>query len=323
MSQAKVPPMLDPELKPFLDTWTKSWAVLPENATPKERRLLFEYIAEKMRLPAPAGITLDTRFVPSEGRNVLVRIERHGDGGTQPCLVYMHGGAWMQGSPMTHADITSRIAAANRQTVVSIDYALAPEHVFPKAVHEVMDVVRWVRTHAADLGIDPARIAIGGDSAGANLAAAACIGLRGSADLPMAQLLVYPCVHFEMSFPSYVENANAPLLQVAGMPRVNAMYCPDKTKWTDPLVAPLHAASHAGLPQAFIAVAENDPLRDDGYAYADRLREAGVSVEFDPGKGLIHGYLRAMEHCTASREKLKRMGDWLAACYAAGVGSHA
>ncbi|MFZ2099883.1 MAG: alpha/beta hydrolase, partial [Oricola sp.] len=243
-------------------------------------------------------------------------IDRHETGGDQPALVYMHGGAWMQGSPMTHADITMRIAAANRQTVVSVDYALAPEHPFPQAVHECRDTMKWVRDNAADLGIDPARIAIGGDSAGGNLAAAVSIALRGTEYAPMAQLLIYPAVDFEMDKPSYVENADAPLLNVHGMPAVNAMYVPNEADRRNPLAAPIFAESHAGLPQAFVAVAENDPLRDDGYAYADRLRDAGVPVEVDDGRGLIHGYLRAMEYCAASRERLDRMCRWLSGCYA-------
>ncbi len=306
--------MINPQLNDFLSVWNAEWSVLPEGAGPKDRRLLFEYIAEKMRLPRPDDIEISTRFVQSEGRNVLCRIERHNQGGKQPCLIYMHGGAWMQGSPMTHCDITGRIASNNRQTVISVDYALSPEYPFPKAVNEVVDVVRWANENAAELGIDPDRIAIGGDSAGANLAAAACIGMRDSEYLPIAQMLVYPSLHFDQSFPSYKENANAPLLQVKGMPEVNAMYCPDKSEWKNPLVAPLHAESHEGLPQAWIGVAQNDPLRDDGYAYADKLREAGVAVEFDSGDGLIHGYLRAMEYCEASREKLAAMSSWLRRC---------
>lgn len=308
--------MIDPQLESFLAVWNRGWSVLPPDATPRERRILFEYIANDMALPRPAGVRTSARFVPSGGRMVPVRIDRAEGAGDQPCLIYMHGGAWMQGSPMTHADITMRIAAANKQTVVSVDYALAPEYHFPKAVHECRDTLVWVREHAVDLCIDPARIAIGGDSAGANLAAAVALATRGTADAPIAQLLIYPCVHFEMSFPAYEENANAPLLQTRGMPAVNAMYCPDEAERKNPLAAPLHAESHAGLPQAFIAVAENDPLRDDGYAYADKLHAAGVPVEVDPGKGLIHGYLRAMEYCDAAREKLDLMTNWLADCYA-------
>lgn len=307
--------MINPQIHDFLAVWEAAWSVLPAGAKPQDRRLLFEYIAEKMKLPVPDGIELSTAFVTSEGRNVLCRIERHEAGGAQACLIYMHGGAWMQGSPMTHSDITSRIAAENRQTVISVDYALAPEYPFPKAVNEVMDVMRWARANAKELGIDPQKIAIGGDSAGANLAAAACLGLRGTGDAPMAQMLVYPCVHFEMSFPSYKENANGPLIQTKGMDAVNLMYCGTKENLTHPLAAPLHADSHADLPPAFIAVAEHDPLRDDGYAYAEKLRAAGVPVEVDDGKGLIHGYLRAMEYCGASRDRLSDMTAWLADRY--------
>lgn len=307
--------MLNPQLKPFLDRWENSWKVLPPGASAADRRLLFEYIASDMRLPRPEGVNASTWFVPSGGRNVLCRVERHEAGGIQPCLVYMHGGGWMQGSPATHADITSRIAAANRQTVISVDYALAPEHPFPAAVNEVMDVVREVRARAIPLGIDPQRIAIGGDSAGANLAAGACIGLNGTQDLPMAQLLIYPCVHFEMSFASYQENADAPLLQTRGMPGVNAMYCPSEADRKNPLAAPLHASSHAGLPQAYVAAAQYDPLRDDAHAYAEKLRQAGVPAELDPGTGLIHGYLRAMAYCETSRASLARMSSWLERCY--------
>ena len=309
--------MLNPELEPFLKAWSENWSVLPATASPSERRLLFEYIADKMKLPRPDGVTTLVRFVPSGNRNVLVRIDRHDAEGPQPCLVYMHGGAWMQGSPMTHADITMRIAAANRQTVVSVDYALAPEHPFPTAVHECRDTMLWLHENAGDLDIDATRIAIGGDSAGGNLAAAVAIALKGTPQAPMAQLLVYPAVDFEMDKPSYVENADAPLLNVHGMPAVNAMYVPDPAERQNPLAAPYFAESHEGLPPAFVAVAQNDPLRDDGYAYAGKLRNAGVSVEVDDGEGLIHGYLRAMEFCTASRESLARMCRWLSAQYAA------
>ncbi|MDO6966693.1 alpha/beta hydrolase [Rhizobium alvei] len=308
--------MINPELEPFLKVWSEKWSVLPAKASPKDRRLLFEYIAESMRLPQPEEVTTSVRFVPSGDRNVLVRIDRHMSGGQQPALVYMHGGAWLQGSPMTHADITMRIAATNRQTVISVDYALAPEHPFPQAVHECRDTVLWLHENADDIGIDRNRIAIGGDSAGGNLAAAVAIALNGKAEAPMAQLLIYPAVDFEMDKPSYVENADAPLLNVHGMPAVNAMYVPDPAERRNPLAAPLFADSHAGLPPAYIAVAQNDPLRDDGYAYAEKLRAAGVPVAFDAGEGLIHGYLRAMEYCAASRESLERMCRWLAECYA-------
>lgn len=306
--------MHDRELHLFLETWDKSWSVLPDDADPVERRVLFEHIAAAMRLPTPEGVTSEVRYVPSGGRNVLVRIDRHQSPSAQPCLIYMHGGGWMQGSPLTHADITTRISAANSQTVVSVDYALAPEHPFPKAINECLDTVKWVHNNAGSLGIDSTRVAVGGDSAGGNLAAAIAIALRGTQFAPIAQLLIYPPVDFELDRPSYVENADGPLLKVAGMAAGHAAYCPNQNDRLSPLAAPLLADSHAGLPPAFIAVAQNDPLRDDGIAYADRLREAGVPVQLDRGTGLIHGYLRAMGYCRATRESLERMCRWLSSC---------
>ncbi|MFN4101426.1 MAG: alpha/beta hydrolase fold domain-containing protein, partial [Pararhodobacter sp.] len=305
------PMMIDPDLTPFLTLWGEKWAALPQGSGPAERRAMFERIAAEMRLPTPEAVETDAEhWIESSAGPVRVRVFRHASGGVQPCLVYMHGGAWMQGSPETHWDITARLAAENRMTVISVDYALAPEHPFPAALDQCGAVVRWVQGKAAELGVDPARLSVGGDSAGGNLAAALALDLRGEVPL-VAQLLIYPACDFDLTRPSMIENAEAPLLQTRGMDVVNAMYCPDSANLTNPRVAPLHAGSHAGLPPAFIAVAQNDPLRDSGLVYAEALRAAGVPVTLDHGEGLIHGYLRAMPWCAASRERLTAMAGWL------------
>lgn len=304
--------MLDPQILPFLEVWTEKWSRLAAEATPKERREMFEVIAAEMRLPTPDGVETDVEhWIPSFAGDVRVRVFRHADDASQACLIYMHGGAWMQGSPETHWDITARIAAANKQTVISVDYALAPENPFPAAVTQCQAVVRWAHANAEMLKIDATRIAVGGDSAGANLAASLAIRFRETSINLIAQVLVYPAVDFEMSRPAYVENADAPLLNVKGMPAVNALYCPNPEDLRNPLAAPMFAKSHAGLPPAYIAVAENDPLRDDGVDYAAKLSEAKVPVVLTRGTGLIHGYLRAMEYCAASRDSLVAMSAWL------------
>lgn len=304
---------MNPDLIAFLDAWNARWSTLKPGATAADRRAHFEVIAREMRLPTPEDVSCDREeTIPSPGGPVRVRLFRHDSGGLQPALVYMHGGAWMQGSPETHWDITARIAAWNRQTVISVDYAKAPEHPFPAAFDQCMAVVRWARAQAADLGIDPARIAVGGDSAGGNLAAAIALALRGEIAL-IGQLLIYPACDFSADRQSYRENAEGPVIRVADMPRVNAMYCADDTvRRTDPRVSPLSAEDHSGLPPAFVAVAEFDPIRDSGLAYAEALQAAGVPVELDRGPGLIHGYLRAMEYCAASRDRLEAMAAWLA-----------
>jgi acetyl esterase len=304
--------MMNPELEPFLKEWAQRWSTLPNGATPADRRAHFEIIAAAMRLPDPPEMNAtQIHWIDSSYGKVRVRVFRHTRSGEQPCLIYMHGGAWMQGSPETHWDITSRLASWNQQTVISIDYAKAPERPFPAAYEQSAAVVGWAHANAGMLNIGSNKIAIGGDSAGANLAAALALRFANTSVKLHAQLLIYPAVAFDMDRPSYRENKDGPIVRVADMDRVNAMYCPNLADRTNPAVAPLYAKSHAGLPPAFIATAEHDPLRDDGVVYADALRKANVSVTLDPGVGLIHGYLRAMGSCAQSMEKLKTMAQWL------------
>jgi len=306
--------MIDPQLQPFLADWARLWGELPQPAGPAERRAHFERVAERMRQPTPAGVRADEQHriaVAGTGREVRVRVFRPAQGGPRAALIYLHGGAWMQGSPETHWDITAGLAAACEAVVISVDYALAPERPFPAAVDDCRAVVRWAFGEAAALGLRREAIAVGGDSCGANLAAAMTLAFRGAPERLRAQLLVYPGMDFSHDRPSHREHPDGPIVTVAAMPAVDAAYCPDPRDRLDPLAAPLLADSHAGLPPAFVAVAEHDPLRDSGVAYADALRAAGVAVQFDRGTGLIHSYLRAVTHCAAAQRAFDRMGAWL------------
>lgn len=303
--------MMNPELKPFLKRWEEEWASLKVGATPADRRAHFEIAARNMRLPTPEDVdTTAEHWIDSPNEQVRVRVFRHNSQGQQPCLIYMHGGAFMQGSPETHWDITSRIASWNQQTVISVDYAKAPEKPFPMALDQVGAVIRWVNANAKELKINPKKISIGGDSAGGNLAAAATLEVRGEIPL-IAQLLIYPSCDFDRTRPSYIENPNGPIISVAGMAAVNSNYCPNPDDLKNPRAASLLAKSHVGLPPAFVAVAECDPLRDSGIVYAEALKSGGVPVELDSGDGLIHGYLRSLEYCTDANTKLKKMAAWL------------
>ncbi len=307
--------MLNPQITAFMDRWTAEWSSL-QGSTPQDRRAHFETVAANMALPRPEDVDQSQEhWIDSAAGRIRVRVFRHTSAGTQDCLIYSHGGAFMQGSPETHADITARIASWNRQTVISLDYALCPEHPFPAAFDQVCDVARWCRDQAGDLGIDPDRIVIGGDSAGGNLAAAVALAMKDFGFL--GQLLIYPCTEFDPSRPSMIANAEAPLLQTKGMAAVNRMYVGGEANEhllsTEPRGAPSVAADHSGLAPAFVAVAENDPLYDSGVIYAEKLRAAGVPTELDLGDGLIHGYLRAMEYCDDSRAKLQKMAAWMAA----------
>lgn len=193
--------------------------------------------------------------------------------------------------------------------MISVDYDLAPEHPFPVALEQVGAVVRWAYTEAAKLGIDPTRIAIGGDSAGGQLAAAATLDMKGEVPL-IAQLLIYPVTDWDRSRPSYAENPDGPLVKPDD--KVMMMYCPDESLRNSPRVCPLYADSHVGLPPAYVAVGEHDPLRDSGVVYAEALEAAGVPTNLDRGTGLIHGYLRAMDFCEDAMTSFKTMARWLA-----------
>ncbi|PCH45963.1 MAG: alpha/beta hydrolase [Hyphomicrobiales bacterium] len=303
--------MMNPELNAFLTRWDDEWQVIKAGATPADRRARFEIIAKNMRLPTPQDVETDAEhWIDSPNEKVRVRVFRHNSGGQQPCLVYMHGGAFMQGSPETHWDITSRIASWARQTVISVDYAKAPEKPFPMALDQVGAVIRWAHKNAQQLEIDPTKISIGGDSAGGNLAAAATLDVQGEIPL-IAQLLIYPSCDFDRSRPSYKENPDGPIVKTAAMAATDSNYTPNPEDRLSPRTAPLLAPSHAGLPPAFVAVAECDPLRDSGIAYAEALLSAGVPVELDRGDGLIHGYLRSLEYCSDAHSKLEKMSAWL------------
>lgn len=311
--------MIHPDIHRFLADWDAAWSTLAPGASPAERRGHFEGVAAAMRERHPKGIATRERQVPVPETGETVRVREFRPQGVTtplPALIYLHGGAWLQGSPETHWDITAGIAGLNQQVVLSVDYALAPEQPFPRALQETVAVARWAHDNAAALGLRADAIAIGGDSAGGNLAAVATLELRGTPQAPRAQLLVYPATDLTTDRPSHRENADGPLVTVASMPLVNAMYCPDTSLHLTPRISPLRAASHADLPPAFIAVAEHDPLRDEGIAYAEALEAAGVAVELDRGEGLIHGYLRAKAYCAPAQQRFELMAAWLRAALA-------
>jgi acetyl esterase len=303
--------MIDNELHPFLEMWNKAWSALPQNAHARERRALIERLSDEARQPLPADIAKEERHVPHGDGSVRVVIFRRKATRGTPCLVYMHGGGWLQGSPETHDAITIGIAQQAGYTVISVDYALAPEFPFPAAIKECETVVRWAFANAPELDIDAAQISVGGDSAGGNLAAALTLIFRDSFPALKGQLLFYPAVDSEQARPSYRENADGPIITTATMRPTLLQYCPNEADLKNPLVAPLLAPDHTGLPPAFIAVAEHDPLRDDGIAYAERLRAGGVPVQLDRGTSLIHGYLRAMSFSTKARGGFAGACAWL------------
>ena len=208
-----------------------------------------------------------------------------------PMVVYFHGGGWVRGSIAGYDAVCGEVAARTGALVVSVDYRLAPEHPFPAAVEDAYDATCWAVSRSEVLGVDPARVAVMGDSAGGNLAAvvAQLARAEGTPDLA-AQVLVYPGTDATLSSPSMLENAHEPVLTRENVVDFLALYQPDGDR-RDPRLSPLLADDLAGLPRALVQTAGHDPLRDDGRRYADALRAAGVPVRYTEYTDAPHGYL--------------------------------
>ncbi len=209
-----------------------------------------------------------------------------------PCLVFAHGGGWVFGDLDTHDHLARSLANASGCTVLSVAYRLAPEHAFPAAVEDYAAAVRAAVAAAGMLGIDPARLAVGGDSAGGNLAAVAALMARDGALPPIAfQLLLYPVTDMAQEEPSHARFTEGLPLTAGGMRWFRAHYAPDPASWEDWRASPLRARTLAGTAPAFVLTVGHDPLCDEGRAYAVRLEEAGVPVSHLHVADLLHGAL--------------------------------
>jgi acetyl esterase len=231
------------------------------------------------------------RTIPGPGGDLRLRIYTPvlaTEGAPQACLVWYHGGGWVIGDLDTTDGVCRALCARSAATVVSVDYRLAPEHPYPAALDDAEAAFDWVRDHTDDLFIAPDRIAVGGDSAGGNLAALVAQSRRGQVAF---QLLIYPATDLAGSYPSHEENAEGYLLTRDHMVWFTGHYLGDHDP-TDPRVSPMLAEDLSGLPPAFVLTAEFDPLRDEGEAYAARLAEAGVEVTARRYDGMIHAFFQ-------------------------------
>ena len=221
-------------------------------------------------------------------------------------LVFFHGGGWVVGSVDSHDPVCRVLADEGRQRVLSVDYRLAPEHRFPTAAEDATYAVRWARTHADELGASPERIAVGGDSAGGNLAAVVCLALR-SADEPQPafQLLIYPATDCRRVTPSHRALSEGYILDARTLDWYQGHY---QAPVLDPRCSPLLAADHRGLAPAIIANAGFDPLRDDGVRYGEALLEAGVAVDRHDFDGLVHGFASMGGVIPTARRALVNLG---------------
>jgi len=252
-------------------------------------------------------VTVHERSIDGPGGAIPVRIYRPpSDKSVLPVVVFIHGGGWSVGD-LDSYDGSARLHAVGAESVVvSIDYRLAPEHPFPAAVDDVWAATQWVAQYADQLGADPDRLGVAGDSAGGNLAAVVA-QLARDASIPIRfQLLWYPSTTFDTSLPSFTENAEAPILTLAACKGFTRWYVGDSDISPPPATLVPAGGDLSGLPPTYIAVAGHDPLRDDGVRYSELLAEAGVQVELHNAESLVHGYIAYAGVVPAATEATER-----------------
>ena len=259
-----------------------------------------EEVAE-LTLPGPAGEIPARLYIP----NASVA--------PAPLLVFFHGGGFMIGDLETHDRLCRRLAAKSGARVLAVDYRLSPEHAHPAAIEDARAAFDWASGEGAGaLGADPDRLAVGGDSAGGNLAA---IIAQERRDRLRFQLLIYPLMQLAETRKPKMKMVEGHMLSVTALNQIREAYLPGREDLTDPAVSPLFRTDLKGLPPAYLALAELDPLRDEGEAYAERLTASGVPVEIALAKALPHGYFSATAILPGAKEKVNRaaaaLGDAL------------
>jgi acetyl esterase len=263
-----------------------------EEQTPEEARDGMRRSRPFLVPDPPAVAAVESLAAPGPAGDIPLRLYRPQAPAPAPpgVLVYYHGGGWVIGDLESHDVLCRSLANGSGHVVIAVDYRLAPEHRFPAAVDDSLAATRWIIREAAGLGIDPARMAVGGDSAGGNLAAVVALALRGEHALRL-QLLIYPAVDAAMSMPSVDRHGDVLPLTKQGMRWFYQHYSGGRDLSADWRMAPLSAPDHRGAAPAYLLLAEYDVLHDEGLAYAAKLEAAGVPVQRDIYPGVFHGFI--------------------------------
>jgi acetyl esterase len=287
--------MLHPQTQALLDLMIERGVPPTHTLSPTEARAF--YLERRgFTQPAPPPVAR-TRELHAEGPHGAIPLRLYrplgsAESATLPVLVYYHGGGWVIGDLDTHDTLCREFANGAGCTVVAVDYRMGPEHRFPAAVDDAIAAAHWVRAHASELKIDAARLAVGGDSAGGNLAAVVSIAARESGDLPIAfQLLIYPATDQHRDAPSHASNGEGYLLTTETMNYFTGHYITDPAQYTDWRASPLLHADLSKLPPALVLTAGYDPLRDEGAAYAEALTATGNRATYVCYERQIHGFI--------------------------------
>ena len=311
---------LDPQAQAVVDLVIKSGRPAYNTLSPKDARQLFRE-TRPASTPTPPEIGAVRNLVAQgPGGPIPLRVYRPAGVAASvalPGLLYFHGGGWVIGDLDTHDVLCRQLTAEAGVTVVNVDYRLAPEHKFPAAADDAWAATRWTVAHASEFGVDAGRLAVGGDSAGGNLAAVVALQARDAgAPVIKLQVLVYPVTDVAAESRSYQDFSEGYMLTRESMRWFTAHYLAAAGQANDWRVSPLRASSHAGLPPALVVTAGFDPLRDEGAAYAAKLQQAGVLVDYVCYGGMIHGFAgmgklietgnRAVSHIAATLRQTLR-----------------
>ena len=289
-------PQLHPQIEKVLEAMAKLDLKPIEAMTPAEARVQMETMAASRKAEPLPIARVENRTIPGPAGQTPVRIYWPKAVGTRPAIVYYHGGGHVIGSLDTHDLVARNLCGGAEAVVVSVDYRMGPEHRFPAAVEDSMAALEWVHANAASIGADSSRLGVHGDSAGANLAAVVAILARDRSTPKLRlQSLVYPVADFRMGSDSYKKYATGcGILTADAMKWFRGHYLRTMDDALDWRASPVLAPNLAGVAPAIVIAAECDVLHDEGLAYAERLKEAGVPVEYKRYAGMIHAFFGMM-----------------------------
>jgi acetyl esterase len=313
-----MPVVLDPDAAAVYKAFQEAGRPAYETLTPPEAREFYNQArfvsnpeppalekAEDIAIPAPHGPIPARLYTPKTLRK---------KNGLAPCLVFLHGGGWVIGNLETHDVVCRKLAHEGELLVLSVDYRLAPEHRFPAAVEDSITATKWAADNAKELGIDAARLFVGGDSAGGNMAAVVAIAARdGHAPKLAGQVLIYPSTDFSRSHASHKDPTTSILLTHSVITWFLENYMGDNTDVDDWRCSPARAKSLAGLPPAYVLTAAGDPLCDEGDEYAAKLKAAGVPVAYRHFPGQFHGFFTMGKLLNQANVAVTEIATWLKA----------
>lgn len=306
---------LDPDIRRFLETMAAdaSQYPAPESLPFDEARRILERVRRRWTQGGPEMFATVEHQVQYGAVPFRIRLHMPDSGSDKPALIYLHGGGWTYFSLETHDRLMREYAARANAVVVGVEYALAPENKFPVALDQVLDAVSWIRGAGTSVGVDSRRLALGGDSAGANLAVAASLALRDRDEADAVRGLVLNYGAFDAACSEESERrfgGDGYMLGAEEMRRFWDNYSREAADFEDPLVCPLRA-DHTGLPPALFVIPECDLLTEQNHEMARRMTRAGVRVEAVEYPGTTHSFLEAMSVAAVSRRALADTADWL------------